>query len=316
MSIYLPGPDPLAQILSDLDQMLDGGLTAAGMIPAFLRRNNPIIPVIHFDGVIGHGGRFSGGINLHDWDVILQAAFSVKKAPAIAFVINSPGGSPVQSALLFKRIRALAEEKKKQVFVFAEDVMASGGYFIAMAGDEVYADESSIVGSIGVISSGFGFTGLLEKIGVDRRVYTAGESKSSLDPFQPEDPEDIEKLKVMQADVHEHFKEVVKSRRGDKLQADDAALFNGDVWAGGKAKELGLIDGLGNLHDVLREKYGKDVRIRPIEPRRGFLQGRLGLLGGGLSGGKAKGADRLAGALADGLIQALERKSLWARFDR
>lgn len=297
--------------------------------PLDLKNRGPLIPVIRLDGVIDAGGRFGRGLNLHDMAEVIDHAFSIKKAPAVAVVINSPGGSPVQSALLYKRIRQLAAEKKKPVLAFAEDVAASGGYMLALVGDEIYVDESSLIGSIGVISAGFGFTGTLEKLGVERRVYTAGTNKSSLDPFLPEDDDDIEKLKTIQTEVHAHFRKMVTDRRGDKLKADEDTLMNGDVWAGEKAVELGLVDGLGDLYGTLKAKYGENVRVRFIETRKGFLQQRLGLdmnavlpdmfanLGRApIATENGRIVPQVGEALADGLLTVLERRGLWGRFGR
>lgn len=228
----------------------------------------PIVPVVRMSGVIGEGQRFSQALNLQGTAPLLEKAFGIKDAKAIAIVINSPGGSPVQSGLIFSRIRQLAEEKEKKVIVFAEDVAASGGYLIACAGDEIYAHEASVVGSIGVISAGFGFVGLLEKIGIDRRVYTAGESKSMLDPFQPEKEDDIARLKQLQGEIHTYFKDLVRNSRGERLKAPRKQLFSGEVWVGEKAVRAGLIDGVGNVRDVLREKYGKEVRLPVMNARR------------------------------------------------
>jgi len=267
----------------------------------------PLVPIIRLDGVIDAGGRFGRGLNLHDLDEVIDHAFSMKKARAVALAINSPGGSPVQSALIFKRIRALSEEKKIPVITFCEDVAASGGYMLAIAGDEIYADESSILGSIGVISASFGFPAFLEKYGIERRVYTAGEEKGSLDPFLPEDPEDVERIKKIQKEVHEHFKQLVRERRGAKLKADEKDLFNGDVWAGRTAVDLGLADDLGDMHAILKQKFGKQVKLRVIETRKSFLRSRLGL--DAHQGG-------LGVELLDGFLSALERRGLWAKLGR
>lgn len=272
-----------------------------------LKFGAPLVPVIRLDGVIDAGGRFGRGLNLNDLDEVIEHAFSMKKARAVALAVNSPGGSPVQSALIYKRIRALSEEKKIPVITFCEDVAASGGYMLAIAGDEIYADESSILGSVGVISASFGFPAFLEKYGVERRVYTAGEDKGSLDPFLPEDPQEVERLKKIQIEVHEHFKQMVRERRGAKLKAEEAALFNGDVWAGRTAVDLGLADDLGDMYAILKQKFGKEVKVRVIESRKGFLRSRLGL--DAEQGG-------LGLELLDGFLSALERRGLWARLGR
>jgi len=230
----------------------------------------PIVPVVRMSGVIAESQRFSNALNLAGVAQDLQKAFSVSDAPAVAIVINSPGGSPVQSGLIFSRIRSLAEEKEKAVLIFTEDVAASGGYLIALAGDEIFVHEASVVGSIGVISAGFGFVELIEKIGVERRVYTAGESKSMLDPFRPEKEEDIDRLKALQTDIHEYFKSLVRARRGDKLKAPRKQLFSGEVWVGKKAVSAGLVDGVGDIRSVLRERYGDDVRLPIVNARKRF----------------------------------------------
>lgn len=277
----------------------------------FIPRLNkaPLVPAIRLDGVIDAGGRFGRGLNLYDLDDILEPVFSFKYSKHVVLVINSPGGSPVQSSLILRRIRELAKKNSKTVIAFTEDVAASGGYMLACAADEIYGDASSMIGSIGVVSSGFGFPELLKKYGVERRLYTAGRSKASLDPFSPEDPEEVAKLKSMQESVHETFKATVRDRRGDKLKADEDTLFNGDVWTGDKAVELGLIDGLGDMHTVMQNKLGKDVRIKFVESRRGFLRHQLGLMA------KAGPRGFLAEA-AEGLLDAAERRSLWSKFGR
>ncbi|MEP0455899.1 MAG: S49 family peptidase, partial [Roseibium sp.] len=216
------------------------------LLPKKFRNDGPVIPVVRLQGPIGMATPLRPGLSLATASLPLERAFSVKKAPAVALIVNSPGGSPVQSRLIFQRIRDLAKETEKDVLVFVEDVAASGGYMIALAGDEIIADPSSIVGSIGVVSAGFGFPDLLKKIGVERRVYTAGENKVILDPFQAEKPDDIEYLKNLQLEIHEIFIEMVKTSRGDVL-ADDPEIFSGKFWTGGSARDLGLIDSLGDL---------------------------------------------------------------------
>ena len=231
----------------------------------------------------------------------------MKEAPAVALSINSPGGSPVQSRMLYHRIRALAEENGKKVFVFVEDVAASGGYMIALAGDEIFADPTSIVGSIGVVSGGFGFPELLRKIGVERRVYTAGENKVILDPFQPEKPGDIEYLKTLQLDIHAVFIDMVKARRGDRLSSDPE-VFSGLFWTGTRGLELGLIDGLADMRQELRRRYGDKVRLELVTGARGFLGRRVP----GVSGGTR--AEEVAAAAASGLAGTLEDRALWSRY--
>lgn len=264
-----------------------------------LVRRAPVIPVVRLQGVIAAEQR-QGRLNIATVAPLLKRAFAIKSAPAIAIIVNSPGGSPVQSRLIGKRIRDLADEHNKPVLVFVEDAAASGGYFIAVAGDEIIADPSSIVGSIGVIMAGFGFVGALEKLGVERRVHTAGINKSTLDPFLPEKPSDVERIKQFELDIHQVFIDVVKTRRGAKLKAADDVLFTGEWWPGLRGIELGLIDTLGDIHEILHTRYGKDVELKMIEPKRGWLSlPRFGFSASGLS------ADAAA---------TIEDRAIWARF--
>ena len=272
-----------------------------------LRRRRPTISVVPLVGAIGVMGRMRGGLNLASVAGRLERAFSLKGAKAVALAINSPGGSPVQAALIANRIRALAADKKLPVYAFAEDVAASGGYLLALAGDDIYADESSIVGSIGVISSGFGFDQVLDRLGIERRIYTSGDKKGMLDPFQPESPQDVARLKALQKDIHENFKNLVRKRRGTRLKGTPRKLFSGEFWTAGHALELGLIDGIGDLRTVMREEFGDKVRFRHFGAQRSWLRTRLGL-GPTLAGGQA------SGAWADDLLAALEARALWARF--
>ncbi|MYW94536.1 S49 family peptidase [Amycolatopsis rubida] len=237
-----------------------------------------------------------GAINLGAVESALTRAFAHDRLKAVALQINSPGGAPTQSGLVAERIRQLADEKGVPVLAFAEDVAASGGYWLACAADEIYAHRTSMVGSIGVISGGFGFTGLLERFGIERRLHTAGANKSRLDPFSPEKPEDVEWLKNMHSQLHELFVEWVKERRGDRL-TDSADLFTGDVWLGQKAVDLGLVDGLGSLREIVRERY-PDAEISVAEPKKPLLA-RLGI-----------GAPAAASALLD----AVTTKAAWSRF--
>jgi len=240
---------------------------------------------------------------------VLKKAFSHKEAPAVALVVNSPGGSPVQSNLIYKRIRALAEENDKKVIVAVEDVAASGGYMIALAGDEIIADPSSIVGSIGVVSAGFGFTGLIEKLGIDRRVYTAGKNKMILDPFQPEKKSDIDYLKTIQLEVHETFVDLVKSRRGDVISADEEEVFSGRFWTGETGQSLGLVDRIGDLRSIVKERYGENAKLKVIGAGGGFLRRQPA---GGVSFDMR--ADAIGAGFADRLIAQIEERALWARF--
>ena len=239
----------------------------------------------------------------------IDRAFAPRRLAAVALSVNSPGGSPVQSALIARRIRARADDRGVPVLAFAEDVAASGGYWLACAGDEIFADENSIVGSIGVIAAGFGFPDLIARHGVERRVHTAGERKGMLDPFRPENPEEVERLRAVQRDMHESFIAHVRARRGRRLREEEEALFSGEFWTGRKAIELGLVDGLGDLRGVLRDRFGDRVRIRPVAVRRG-LRRRLGL--GVLHGAPALRMD--AGTLGSEILAALDEWAMWKRY--
>lgn len=272
-------------------------------------RSGPVVPVLRLSGTIGMAAPLRPGLTLAGLAEPIEKAFSLSKTPAIAIIVNSPGGSPVQSNLIFRRLRQLAEEKSKKVFVFCEDVAASGGYYVAAAGDEIYADASSIVGSIGVISAGFGFDKFIQRYGVDRRVYTAGESKGSLDPFQPEKPDDIERLKSLQRDVHDAFIGVVKERRAGKLNAPDGELFTGAFWSGPRALDMGLIDGISDVRTKMRELYGDSVRLKAVPTEPGGLFARLRRLPAGNMGASST---RLA--LAGDLVSAIEERAMWSRY--
>ena len=261
-------------------------------------KKKKIVAHIKLNGVIGNGGRFKQGLDFSGQEEIIEKAFSLKKAKAVAITINSPGGSPVQSHLIYSFIREQAKKNKMKVLVFAEDVAASGGYLIACAGDEIYANSSSIIGSIGVIYSSFGFTELIKKIGIERRVHTAGKNKSSLDPFQDEKKEDIERLKNIQLDLHKDFIDVVEESRGSKLKKDQIELFSGEFWSGSKAKELGLVDGIGNANQILKEKFGEDVVIKKFEKSRGWLSKKL-----------SSSTNQM-----DQFANILEERSIWQRY--
>lgn len=273
------------------------------LLPRSMRSDAFTIPVIRLHGTImPGGGQLRPTLSLASTAGLLEKAFAFKDAPAIAISINSPGGSPVQSRLIYRRIRDLAAEKNKQVLVFVEDVAASGGYMIAVAGDEIIADPSSIVGSIGVVSASFGFPELMKKIGVERRVHTAGQNKAVLDPFKPEKKEDIERLKALQLEVHETFIDIVKERRGSKL-SDDPDLFTGLFWTGKKGLSLGLVDSLGDMRSVLKDRFGAKTELKLVTAPRGFFGRRLGVFGSELSHGAAAG-----------LMDAAEDRAIWARF--
>ena len=263
-------------------------------------KKKKVVPIIRLSGVIGNVGKFKQGIDFSGQQEIIKKAFSLKKISAVAISINSPGGSPVQSHLLYSYIRKQATKNKVKVFVFAEDVAASGGYLIACAGDEIYANSSSIVGSIGVIYSSFGFQELIKKIGVQRRVYTAGKNKSTLDPFMEEKKEDIERLKNIQLDLHADFIKVVEESRSNKLKKNEGIdLFTGEFWSGSKSKELGLVDGIGNADEILKKKFGEDVVIKKFEKQKGWLARKL-------SSSKENQIDQL--------LQVLEERSIWQRY--
>lgn len=270
----------------------------------FLRRSAPTVAVIRLYGVIGSGGRFRGGLSLPGVAGAIEAAFSLTGVRAVALDINSPGGSPVQSALIYRRIRALAAEKKIPVFAFAQDVAASGGYWLLCAGDEIFADENSIVGSIGVVSGGFGLGGLIARLGIERRLHTSGTSKAFLDPFLPEKEEDLARLKALQNEVHDSFKALVRERRQGKLKGDEAVLFSGEFWTGRRALDLGLIDGLGDVRSTMRARFGDKVRFRVLGGEQGWLRRRLGLQAG----------ESPAQGLGDAALAAVESRMLWDRY--
>jgi signal peptide peptidase SppA len=267
-----------------------------------LRSSIPIVPVVRLAGTIGIGSPLRPALTLHGLNEPLERAFRRKDIAAVALVINSPGGSAVQSSLIAARIRSLAEKHRTRTYAFVEDVAASGGYWLASAADEIYADHSSIVGSIGVLAAGFGFVEAMNKLGVERRVYTSGENKLILDPFQPEKPEDVERLKTLQSDVHEAFKQAVRTRRGARLKETDE-LFSGAFWAGNKALELGLIDGIGEIHGVLKQKYGDKLDLIEVNRPGSWLQRRLGGFG-----------SQLGATAASSLLDELEIRALWSRF--
>src|SRR5262245_38738715 len=241
------------------------------LVPRRLRGDMVVVPVVRLSGIIGVSTPLRPGLMLSTVARQLERAFAVRGARAVALVINSPGGSPVQSHLIYRRIRALAAEKKLPVIAFAEDVAASGGYMIACAADEIICDRSSIVGSIGVVGGSFGFAKLIEKLGVERRLYTAGERKAMLDPFLPEKPEDVERLKIIQREIHDDFIALVKESRGSRLTGPETDLFSGEYWTGRTAVELGIADSLGDLRAVLRERFGDKVETPLIAPERSLF---------------------------------------------
>jgi len=280
-----------------------------------LRRPRPEVAVLRLTGTIGGFGPLRSGMSLASVEPLIERAFVQKHLKAVALAINSPGGSPVQSALIARRLREKAAEAEVPVIAFGEDVAASGGYWLACAADEIFVQPTSIVGSIGVITAGFCFTGLMEKAGVERRLYTAGERKSMLDPFRPEDPEDVARIKALQQDLHTVFKDMVRDRRGHRLKAEESVLFSGEFWAGGKAVELGLADSVGELRQVLRDRFGKRVRLRRIQGPKRLLR-RLGIGSGRADSGRVHWAGGFPARedWAAGVIAAVEERALWSRF--
>jgi len=276
-------------------------------LPARLR-GAAVVPVVRLSGLIGAVTPLRPGMSLAGVARILERAFSMKNAKAVALVINSPGGSPVQSRQIYLRIRQLAAEKKLPVLVFVEDVAASGGYMIACAGDEIFCDPSSILGSIGVVGGSFGLQEFIKKIGIERRLYTAGEHKAMLDPFLPENPDDVDRLKALQREIHTIFIALVKQSRGTRLKAADDVLFTGEYWAGETSISLGLADAIGDLRSTLRARYGEKVVTPLVAPPSGMLSGLLGR--------RSPGTFELEGALTlpDELISAVESRAIWAKF--
>lgn len=281
------------------------------LLPARWRRDIPVVPVVRLSGVIGAVTPLRPGMSLAGVARLLERAFATRNAKAVAIVINSPGGSPVQSRQIYLRIRQLADEKNLRVLVFVEDVAASGGYMLACAGDEIFCDPSSILGSIGVVGGSFGFQDLIKKIGVERRLYTAGERKATLDPFLPENPDDVARLKEIQREIHRVFIDLVKDSRGTRLKGADDDLFTGEYWAGGRSIELGLADAIGDVRSTLRARFGDKVRTPVIAQPTGLLAS--------LFGRKSAGAGSFAAGigysgLGEELISAMESRAVWARY--
>jgi serine protease SohB len=274
------------------------------LMPARFRSDVPVVPVIRFNGVIGAAVPLRPGLSLATTARTIERAFKVRNARAVALIINSPGGSPAQSHLIFQRIRQLAAEKGIPVFAYIEDIGASGGYMLACSADEIVADVYSLVGSIGVVGGSFGFEKLIDKLGIERRLYTSGERKAMLDPFLPEKPEDVKRLKAIQKDIHERFIALVKERRGGRLKGTDKTLFSGEFWTAANALELGLIDNIGDLRSFLRSRYGDKVRTPLISAEKSWLGRRLPGLG----------KVELPLGLADEAISALEERAIWSRY--
>ena len=283
------------------------------LVPQRFRRDRPVVPVLRLTGVIGFSTPLRPGLSMAGIARALERLFAVRNAAAVALVINSPGGSPAQSHLIFRRIRDLAQEKQRKVIAFVEDAAASGGYMIACAADEIIADPNSIVGSIGVVGGSFGFDKLIAKIGIERRLYTSGEHKAMLDPFLPEDPSDVERLKHLQREIHDDFIALVKSRRGGKLSGAEDSLFSGEYWTGRRALGFGLVDAIGDLRSTLRERYGDKVFTPLITAERGLFGRRAFGIGDGafMPAGLQTG---LPVGLAEDMISALEARALWARY--
>lgn len=280
-------------------------------LPARFRPGTAVVPVVRLSGVIGAVTPLRPGMTLAGVARVLERAFSVRNAKAVALVINSPGGSPVQSRQIYLRIKQLAAEKKLKVLVFVEDVAASGGYMIACAGDEIFCDPSSILGSIGVVGGTFGFQEAIKRLGIERRLYTAGAHKAMLDPFLPENPDDVAKLKALQREIHQIFIALVKESRGARLKGADDTLFTGEYWAGESSIALGLADGIGDIRSTLRARYGEKVLTPVIAQPSGLLSGLLGRKSPGA--GQLSAKESMAG-LPDELISAVETRAIWAKF--
>jgi signal peptide peptidase SppA len=277
------------------------------LLPRPFRADVPVVPVVRLAGIIGVVTPLRPGLMISTVARTLERAFEVPNARAVALIVNSPGGSPSQSNLIYRRIRDLAAEKKLPVIAFIEDVGASGGYMLACAADEIVCDQFSIVGSIGVVGGSFGFPKLMEKLGIERRLYTSGEHKAMLDPFLPEDPDDVKRLKAIQKDIHERFIALVKERRAGKLKGPDKTLFSGEFWTAPKAIELGLADGIGDVRSFLRARYGEKVRTPLISAERTLFGRRL-------AGVTAARAFADPPTLSDDLVSTLEARALWARY--
>lgn len=277
----------------------------------FWRKKRAVVPVVRLSGVIASGGGLRRGISLEVVEPQLKKAFSIRRAKAVALIINSPGGSPVQSALIGQRVRDLARKADVPVLAFCEDVAASGGYWLAAAADEIYANAASVIGSIGVVSAGFGFDRAIEKLGVDRRVYTAGARKMILDPFKPEAEEDVARLKSLQAEIHQQFIDHIVDRRGGKLKGAHEDLFSGAFWTGATAVELGLIDGLGECRALITKRFGEDVDLLSVQPKKKLFSG-LGGLSGSLAGFRSEtpGGDAVTGLVDEMVAHAVERAHL------
>ncbi|MCZ6763902.1 MAG: S49 family peptidase [Alphaproteobacteria bacterium] len=272
----------------------------------------PIVGVVRMTGILTPGGRSlrRGGLNLEGMARTLERAFKLPNCRAVALVINSPGGSPVQSSLIAKRVRTLAEEKDIPVYAFTEDVAASGGYWLACAADEIYADEASVVGSIGVISASFGFQDLIARHGIERRLHATGDRKTLLDPFEAEKPADVQRLESVQRDILDAFKAQVTARRGDRILLSEADLFSGEFWTGKQALAHGLIDGIGDVRAVMRDKLGERVKLVPVGERRPWLGRRFGFG----TGGNHYDLTALSSGLVEAAVDAIDERAIWKQF--
>jgi signal peptide peptidase SppA len=279
------------------------------VLPRRFRSDIPVVPVVRLSGVIGFSTPLKPGLTLAGIARSLDRAFSMRNAKAVALIVNSPGGSPAQSHLIFRRIRQLAEEKGLPVLAFVEDVGASGGYMIACAADEIICDPHSMIGSIGVVGGSFGFDKLIEKVGIERRLYTSGERKAMLDPFLPEKPEDVDRLKQIQNEIHQSFIALVKNRRGTRLEGPEKTLFSGEYWTGTTAIEFGIADAIGDLRSTLRDRYGQQVFTPVVAVERGFFGRRMPGVGW-----QEPDAIWARPSLAEDVISALEARALWSRF--
>ena len=284
----------------------DSGMGITSFLDRF-RHPAPVVGVLSLSGVIGRSGPVDRGLSLSGLADSIERAFKFRRLAAVALAVNSPGGSPVQARLIAKRIRDLADEKDVPVYAFAEDVAASGGYWLALAADEIYADENSVIGSIGVVSGGFGFTELIKRMGIERRLHTSGDKKALLDPFKPEKPAEVKHLKDLMGEIHESFRSRVLERRGKRLKAKEKELFSGAFWTGTRALEMGLIDGIGDLRSVMRAKFGDRVKLKPVARRQPFLRRRFGFSG-------PMGGATVEGDWAGAAIAAIEERLIWNRF--
>ena len=276
------------------------------LLPFGFGDNSPVVAVLRLEGIIGKAGMTKSGMTLKDMNKLIEKTFEIDRLDSVCLVINSPGGSPVQSELIASRIINLAKKKDIKIFGFVEDVAASGGYWLACAADEIYASQSSIIGSIGVVSSGFGFHEAIKKLGIERRVHTEGKTKSVLDPFKPSKESDVKIIKKIQKEIHQHFIDTVKERRAGRLTQDDDILFNGEFWSGQIALDYGLIDGINDLYSFIQKRYGDKVKIEYIEHKQSWFKKRLGMAGI---------MKEFSNDFADSCIESAEKKIMQNRFN-